>query len=134
MEKANKALRTLVTMTILLAVMFTPVFQSYKSKEAKQIETIEYELSVAKTAKSKSKLETLTGDQIAIYTKALDAKQSQLELLKKDIERERMMWLSGALLVVVGGLLFSYASAKKKAEEIASKRGYFAFQEKINTK
>ncbi len=116
MEKANKALRTLVTMTILLAVMFTPVFQSYKSKEAKQIETIEYELSVAKTAKSKSKLETLTGDQIAIYTKALDAKQSQLELLKKNIERERMMWLSGALLVVVGGLLFSYASAKKKAE------------------
>ncbi|MBP6039906.1 MAG: MFS transporter [Flavobacterium sp.] len=116
MEKANKALRTLVTMTILLAVMFTPVFQSYKSKEAKQIETIEYELSVAKTAKSKSKLESLTGDQIAVYTKALDAKQSQLELLKKDIERERMMWLSGALLVVVGGLLFSYASAKKKAE------------------
>lgn len=116
MEKANKALRTLVTMTILLAVMFTPVFQSYKSKEAKQIETIEYELSVAKTAKSKSKLETLTGDQIAVYTKALDAKQSQLELLKKNIERERMMWLSGALLVVVGGLLFSYASAKKKAE------------------
>lgn len=116
MEKANKALRTLVTMTILLAVMFTPVFQSYKSKEAKQIETIEYELSVAKTAKSKSKLETLTGDQIAVYTKALDAKQSQLELLKKAIERERMMWLSGALLVVVGGLLFSYASAKKKAE------------------
>ena len=116
MEKANKALRTLVTMTILLAVMFTPVFQSYKSKEAKQIETIEYELSVAKTAKSKSKLETLTGDQIAVYTKALDAKQTKLELLKKDIERERMMWLSGALLVVVGGLLFSYASAKKKAE------------------
>ena len=116
MEKANKALRTLVIMTILLAVMFTPVFQSYKSKEAKQIETIEYELSLAKTAKSKSKLETLTGDQIAVYTKALDAKQSQLELLKKNIERERMMWLSGALLVVVGGLLFSYASAKKKAE------------------
>ena len=116
MEKANKALRTLVIMTILLAVMFTPVFQSYKSKEAKQIETIEYELSLAKTAKSKSKLETLTGDQIAIYTKALDAKQSKLELLKKNIERERMMWLSGALLVVVGGLLFSYASAKKKVE------------------
>jgi MFS transporter, FHS family, L-fucose permease len=116
MEKANKALRTLVIMTILLAVMFTPVFQSYKSKEAKQIETIEYELSLAKTAKSKSKLETLTGDQIAVYTKALDAKQSKLELLKKNIERERMMWLSGALLVVVGGLLFSYASAKKKVE------------------
>lgn len=116
MEKANKALRTLVIMTILLAVMFTPVFQSYKSKEAKRIETIEYDLSVAKTEKSKKKLETITGDEIAAYTKALEAKQSELTALKKDIERERMMWLSGALLIVVGGLMFSYTAAQKKSE------------------
>ncbi len=116
MEKANKALRTLVIMTILLAVMFTPVFQSYKSKEAKQIETIEYDLSVAKTEKSKKKLEAITGDEIAAYTKALEAKQTQLTALKKDIERERMMWLSGALLIVVGGLMFSYTAAQKKSE------------------
>ncbi len=116
MEKANKALRTLVIMTILLAVMFTPVFQSYKSKEAKRIETIEYDLSVAKTEKSKKKLEDITGDEIAAYTKALEAKQSELTALKKDIERERMMWLSGALLIVVGGLMFSYTAAQKKSE------------------
>lgn len=116
MEKANKALRTLVIMTILLAVMFTPVFQSYKSKEAKQIETIEYDLSVAKTEKSKKKLEEITGDEIAAYTKALEAKQSQLTALKKNLERERMMWLSGALLIVVGGLMFSYTAAQKKSE------------------
>lgn len=116
MEKANKALRTLVIMTILLAVMFTPVFQSYKSKEAKQIETIEYEFTVAKTAKNKQKLVEFTGDQLAVYAKSLEKKQEQLTTLKKNIERERMMWLSGALLVVVGGLLFSYASAQKKAE------------------
>ena len=116
MEKANKALRTLVIMTILLAVMFTPVFQSYKSKEAKQIETIEYEFTVAKTEKNKQKLVEFTGDQLAVYAKSLEKKQEQLTTLKKNIERERMMWLSGALLVVVGGLLFSYASAQKKAE------------------
>jgi len=116
MEKANKALRTLVIMTILLAVMFTPVFQSYKSKEAKQIETIEYEFTVAKTEKNKQKLVEFTGDQLAVYAKSLEQKQEQLTTLKKNIERERMMWLSGALLVVVGGLLFSYASAQKKAE------------------
>jgi FHS family L-fucose permease-like MFS transporter len=116
MEKANKALKTLVIMTILLAVMFTPVFQSYKSKEAKQIETIEYEFTVAKTEKNKQKLVEFTGDQLAIYTKALEQKQEQLTTLKNNIERERMMWLSGALLVVVGGLLFSYTAAKKKAE------------------
>lgn len=116
MEKANKALRTLVIMTILLAVMFTPVFQSYKSKEAKQIETIEYELSIAKAPKNKQKLLEFTGDQLAVYAKILEQKQEQLVTLKKNIERERMMWLSGALLIVVGGLLFSYASAQKKAE------------------
>ncbi len=116
MEKANKALRTLVIMTILLAVMFTPVFQSYKSKEAKQIETIEYELSIAKTPKNKQKLLEFTGDQLAVYAKTLEQKQEQLVTLKRNIERERMMWLSGALLIVVGGLLFSYASAQKKAE------------------
>src|SRR6476620_8137958 len=33
MEKANKALRTLIIMTGLLAIMFAPVFNSYKSKE-----------------------------------------------------------------------------------------------------
>ncbi len=38
MEKANKALRTLVVMTVLLGIMFTPVFQSYKSEAAIQIE------------------------------------------------------------------------------------------------
>lgn len=116
MEKANKSLRTLVIMTILLAVMFTPVFQSYKSKEAKQIETIEYELSIAKTPKNKQKLLEFTGDQLAVYAKTLEQKQEQLVTLKRNIERERMMWLSGALLIVVGGLLFSYASAQKKAE------------------
>jgi FHS family L-fucose permease-like MFS transporter len=116
MEKANKALRTLVIMTILLAVMFTPVFQSYKSKEAKQIETIEYELSIAKTPKNKQKFLEFTGDQLAVYAKTLEQKQEQLVTLKRNIERERMMWLSGALLIVVGGLLFSYASAQKKAE------------------
>ena len=52
MEKANKALRTLVIMTVLLGVMFTPVFQSYKSAEAKKIETLEYDLNYAKSKKA----------------------------------------------------------------------------------
>ena len=44
MEKANKALRTLIVMTVLLAVMFTPIFQSYKSAEALKIEKLEKRL------------------------------------------------------------------------------------------
>jgi FHS family L-fucose permease-like MFS transporter len=74
-EKANKALRTLVIMTILLAACFVPIFKTY------QIDTTAYD---------------------AIQMEAL--------------ENYRMYWLFGALAVVVGGLLLSYASAQKKAE------------------
>ena len=74
-EKANKALRTLVIMTILLAACFIPIFKTYQ-----------------------------------IDTTAFDAIQME------DLEKYRMYWLFGALAVVVGGLLFSYSSAQKKAE------------------
>ena len=116
MEKANKALRTLVIMTVLLGVMFTPVFQSYKSAEAKKIETLEYDLNYAKSKKAIEKTKDFTGDELAVYKENLNTKSTELIVLKKTIERERMLWLSGALLVVVGGLMFSYASAKKKSE------------------
>ena len=74
-EKANKALRTLVIMTILLAACFVPIFKTYQ-----------------------------------IDTTAFDTVQME------DLEKYRMYWLFGALAVVVGGLLLSYASAQKKAE------------------
>ncbi|MQP25711.1 MFS transporter [Flavobacterium sp. LMO8] len=115
-EKANKALRTLVVMTILLAVMFTPVFNSYKTEEAKKIETLEYDLSVAKTQKAFNSLKEMTGNEIGAYKAKLEKKQAELTILKKDIEQFRMYWLTGALLVVIGGLLFSYTAAQKKAE------------------
>ncbi len=74
-EKANKALKMLVLMTILLAACFVSIFRTY------QIDTTAYD-------------------------------QLQIEAL----ENYRMYWLFGALAVVVGGLLFSYVSAQKKAE------------------
>jgi len=74
-EKANKALSTLVMMTILLAACFVPIFRTY------QIDT-------------------------SIY----DVMQMQ------ELEQYRMNWLIGALIVVVGGILFSYTAAQKKSE------------------
>lgn len=74
-EKANKALKTLVVMTILLIICFVPIFKTYT------LDISNY-----------SKIE-MTG-----------------------LEQYRMNWLLGALAVVIGGILFSYTSAKKKAE------------------
>jgi FHS family L-fucose permease-like MFS transporter len=135
MEKANKALRTLVIMTILLAVMFTPVFQSYNSDEAKKIVKIEKSISpttdkindyVDLLVKSKhneklsvserqleiSKIES----EIAKLNTEIKPQTDEIKEIKLPLEKYRMYWLSGALLVVLCGLLFSYTSAQKKSD------------------
>jgi FHS family L-fucose permease-like MFS transporter len=115
-EKANKALRTLTVMTVLLAVMFTPVFQSYKSDDAVNIIKLQTEIDAALTKEGRKKLSEYTGDQIAVYKTEMEAKRDQLTEMKSNLEHYRMYWLLGALAVVLGGILFSYSSAKKKAE------------------
>lgn len=75
MEKANKALRTLVVMTLLLAACFVPIFRSYQTD--------------------------VTG---------LGAQELA------DLQTYRIKFLVLALLVVLGGIFFSYISAQKKSE------------------
>lgn len=110
MEKANKALRTLVIMTVLLAVMFTPIFQSYKSEEALKIETLNKEIDEAKET---LKVARFTEEGLINHNAAISQKEAEVSALKVPLEQSRMLWLSGALLVVLGGILYSYLSAKK---------------------
>lgn len=109
MEKANKALTTLVIMTGLLAICFAPVFSSYKSEEALKIDTLQIELSNLKEQIS-------AGASVIDYEAQLVNKNAEIETLKHPLEKERMYWLSGALLVIVGGLLFANKSAQKKSD------------------
>ncbi len=115
MEKANKALRTLVIMTILLAIMFTPVFNSYKSDEAIKIESINKEVEVIKFDLARTTYMANSPELVKIDNE-IKAKEAEASNLKEGLEKYRMYWLSGALLVVIGGLLFSYSSAQKRAE------------------
>ena len=134
-EKANKALKTLVIMTGLLIVMFSPVFASYNSTDSKEIEKIE------KSIEPITKIISNQNDEIVKIKHNVnlssDGKQNAIALIEKDIEtfkthikpqtdaiekiktpleKYRMYWLFGALVVVLGGLLYSYAAAQKKAE------------------
>ena len=102
-ESAQKALISLLVMTGLLIVMFTPVFSSYNSEEAKAIVAVETEMAVVKNN---------LGVESAPY-KLLD---DQVKALKKPLEQTRMLWLTGALLSVIGMLLFANWSAGKKPE------------------
>jgi FHS family L-fucose permease-like MFS transporter len=135
MEKANKALRTLIIMTGLLIVMFSPVFASYNSDEAKQI--VEIEKSIEPTTKlinkSNDEIVAIRHDKdvteqekaamITVMEQKVDAlhlkikpQTDEISTIKMPLEKYRMYWLSGALLVVIGGLLVSYSSAQKKSE------------------
>ncbi|MDQ1151613.1 MFS transporter [Sphingobacterium zeae] len=98
MEKANKALRTLIIMTVLLFGMFTPVFLSYKSDLALEVEQLHKQVS------------SLTDPA------QIDQLKSQIKEIAKPLETQRMLWLAGALVVVIGGLLFSNKSAQKNPE------------------
>lgn len=108
-EKANKALRMLVVMTVLLAVMFTPVFQSYKSESAIKIENLQKENDAIKELDVKQSLDPLVNPILVIN-------QAEIKALQEPLEIYRMKWLFGALAVVIGGILFSFMSSKQKAE------------------
>ena len=112
-EKASKALKTLVVMTVLLAAMFTPVFQSYKSKAALRIEVLNNEIT-----KSEETLKTarFTEQRLIDFNNTILKNKEEVVSLIEPLEQSRMYWLTGALFVVIGGLLFSYTSAKKNGE------------------
>lgn len=98
MEAANKAKNTLITMTVLLLCMFIPVFLSYKSDTALQVQQLHGQI------KATTDLEIV--QQLKI----------QLKELAHPLELQRMGLLFGALIVVVGSLLFSYNKATKSPE------------------
>lgn len=98
MEKANKARMTLIIMTILLFCAFIPVFLSYKSDAAVQIESLQAQAAASTDELTRSNL------------------FGTIQELSHPLEVTRMGWLLAALVVVVGGLLFAYSNAKKQPE------------------
>lgn len=109
-ETSKKALTMLVVMTVLLAVMFTPIFSSYKSEVVQKIEDYQTEITSLKTNTT-----TNTISEITIL-------ENNILELKHPLEQKRMLWIFGALIVVVGGLVYAYISSKK------SKEGWGAMQ------
>lgn len=101
-ESANKALRTLLIMTGLLIVMFTPVFSSYNSPKAKSIARYESTLAEIKKEQGESLSYIVISDKV--------------KEMKKPLEQERMVWLTGALISVIGMLLYANRSAIKSSD------------------
>ncbi|MCX8533880.1 MFS transporter [Chryseobacterium luquanense] len=112
MEKAGKARKNLIIMTILVILCFIPVFASYTSDAAKKIEVFNKEITVLENSK-KSETNVMTKENIQ---KNIDAKKSELQEVKHPLEKTRMYYLGGALLAVVLCLVYANTSSKKNPE------------------
>lgn len=111
-ERSNKALATLLIITVLLAVCFIPVFNSYRSDEAKQLTELKHDLDLAGKDEKGEPLKELTADQKATIT----AIELQIEKISKPLEQKRMIWFSGGIAVAVMGLLYAFVFGKKQKE------------------
>jgi FHS family L-fucose permease-like MFS transporter len=107
MEKENKALWSLLTITLLLALFFSQVFQSYKSDAAQQI--IQFTNEISQLEKS-----NLTNDPSV--TSQIERVKTTIQEIKIPLEQSRMRWLTAALLTVVIGLILANQRAKKNPE------------------
>ncbi|HYF30527.1 MAG TPA: MFS transporter [Chitinophagaceae bacterium] len=124
-EKANKALTSLLILSGLLIIMFVPVFSSYRTPEAKQIESIESQIKPVTrqidsldnlTIKVAETERTSLEQQISSLRETIKPQTDEIATIKKPLERSRMYWLFGALVVVVGGLLLSNGMAARNPD------------------
>lgn len=106
-EKAGKAFRTLVIMTVLLLGCMSVVFQTYRSDDNREVARLETELSRWDSVIASSDKEQLPSDYYLVEQKLEDAKSS--------LENKRITWLSVAMIVIIGSLLYSLWSAGKKS-------------------
>lgn len=109
-EKSSNALKLMLTMTFLVFVSIAPVFQSYRTQEALQIQQMEMELK--KLQQVKQTQEVATNVQAEIQQK-----QIEIQALKQPLEYKRIFWLSITLLSVLGTLFFAYLKTRKKRSE-----------------
>ncbi|MCI0920155.1 MFS transporter [Sphingobacterium rhinopitheci] len=98
MESSNKAKNTLIIMTVLLLCMFIPVFLSYKSDVALELTSLQEQLSTLHNPTD------------------IQALKIQIKDIAHPLELKRMGLLFGALIVIVGSLLFAYSKANKQPE------------------
>ncbi len=102
-EKAKKAMVTLLVITGLLIACFAPVFNSYRSDDQKQIDLYQKQLNeIEKQGVNK---------KAAIEINLIKEKS---EILSKQLDKNRMIWLTAGLFVIIGGLLYAHNKGKKE--------------------
>ncbi|MDP4683709.1 MAG: MFS transporter [Crocinitomicaceae bacterium] len=116
--KANKALTSLVVITLLLAACFVPVFSSYQSNAAKDLVQLQHDYDMVSIDQHGNTIKVLPQP----YIETQQAIQGEMDKIRKPLEQSRMAWLAVGLAIVVGGLLLVFTLGKKQ------KKGWGAMQ------
>lgn len=109
-DKAKKALVTLLVITGLLIACFAPVFNSYRSDAAKDLIQLQHDLEMVSLDEQGNEIAELTSVQLETQITIT----KEMDTIRKPLEQKRMLWLSGGLLVIVGGLLYAFVAGKKQ--------------------
>ncbi|MNU81638.1 L-fucose-proton symporter [compost metagenome] len=107
--RPKKTMVTMLVVTGLLIACFSPVFSSYRSDEAKQLVELKGDLEQLTIGEDNKPIKVLTAEQ-------QQTKQEiglEIKKISGPLEKNRMIWLSAGILVVLGGILFANRSAKK---------------------
>lgn len=110
-ESAKKAVVTLLVITGLLIACFAPVFSSYRSDEAKQLVELKEDLNQFSFDDNNKPITNLSAEQSATK-KTIELHIAEIQ---KPLDQKRMLWISGGILVVLGGILFSNRGAQRNA-------------------
>lgn len=110
---SRKAMILLWTMTLSLAICFTPVFMSYRSVEAKDIIQLEHDLDLVTKDEQGKELTELS--PVQLETKAQI--ETEISKIKKPLDQKRMVWYSAGLAVTVLGLILAFFMGKSKESE-----------------
>lgn len=115
MEPAKKAIGTLVTMTVLLMMIYVPVFSTYSQSANEPIELLVKEKEILENKK-------VDVSQEGEKEKAIAFLDTQIVEIKEGLDNKRIMLLSAALIVIGGSIGFAFRSSRK------NKQGWGAMQ------
>lgn len=108
--KANKAMISLIVITLLVSTCFIPVFKSYRSDAAKDLVQLNTDLEQVSLDEQGKAIKVLSVQQ----KETKKAIETEIATIRKPLEQNRMYWLAGGLIVIVGGLLMVFALGKKQ--------------------
>jgi MFS transporter, FHS family, L-fucose permease len=109
---AKKAVVTLLIITGLLIACFAPVFNSYRTDEAKQLVELNHDLELVSLDEQGVELAELSTAQLE--TKS--AIQQEIDTIQKPLNRMRILCWTGGLVAVVAGILFAYGRGSRQKE------------------